>query len=107
MEEKKIIIYQSEDGQTKIDVRLENETVWLTTHQMALLFEKEESNIRRHVINVLRRVSLKERITCKKYTLQQAYCRHAFTLVPQQQRHTLRFYPIHLHLELFNPIELC
>ena len=54
MEEKKIIIYQSEDGQTKIDVRLENETVWLTTHQMALLFEKEESNIRRHVINVFK-----------------------------------------------------
>ena len=52
MEENKIVIYQTEDGQTQIDVRLENETVWLTTAQMAMLFDKEESNIRRHVINV-------------------------------------------------------
>lgn len=107
MEEKKIIIYQSEDGQTKIDVSLENETVWLTTHQMALLFEKRSPTSAVMLSMFSRMVSLKERITCKKYTLQQAYCRHAFTLVPQQQRHTLRFYPIHLHLELFNPIELC
>ena len=40
MENDKIIIYQTEDGQTQIDVRLENETVWLTQAQMALLFEK-------------------------------------------------------------------
>ena len=36
--ENKIIIYQTQDGQTKIDVRLENETVWLTQNQMAELF---------------------------------------------------------------------
>lgn len=54
MEENKIVIYQSEDGQTQIDVRLENDTVWLTTNQMAMLFDKEESNIRRHVINVFK-----------------------------------------------------
>ncbi len=48
----KIIIYQTSDGQTAIDVRLENETVWLNTSQMALLFDREESNIRRHVTNV-------------------------------------------------------
>ena len=50
----KIIIYQTEDGQTQIDVRLESETVWLSTSQMAMLFDKEESNIRRHVINVFK-----------------------------------------------------
>ena len=66
MEEKKIIIYQSEDGQTKIDVRLENETVWLTTHQMALLFEKEESNIRRHVINVFKEGELERENNVQK-----------------------------------------
>ena len=49
-----IIIYQTEDGQTQVDVRMENETVWLTTNQMAMLFEREESNIRRHVINVFK-----------------------------------------------------
>ncbi len=50
----KIIIYQTDDGQTAIDVRLENETVWLNTNQMAMLFDREESNIRRHVSNVFK-----------------------------------------------------
>ena len=49
-----IIIYKTDDDQTQIDVRLENETVWLTTQQMAMLFDREESNIRRHVINVFK-----------------------------------------------------
>ena len=43
MEENKIVIYQTEDGQTQIDVRLENETVWLTQAQMAELFQKDQS----------------------------------------------------------------
>ena len=51
----KIIIYQSEDGKTQLDVKLEGETVWLNTKQMAELFDKEESNIRRHVNNVFKR----------------------------------------------------
>ena len=50
--EDKIVIYQTDDGHVTIDVRLENETVWLNTNQMALLFDREESNIRRHIINV-------------------------------------------------------
>ena len=50
----KIVIYQTEDGHTQIDVRMENETVWLSANQMAMLFDREESNIRRHVINVFR-----------------------------------------------------
>lgn len=54
MEKNQIVIYQTEDGQTQIDVRLEKETVWLTTAQMSLLFDREESNIRRHVINVFK-----------------------------------------------------
>ena len=53
-ENNQIIIYQTEDGQTQVDVRMENETVWLTTSQMAMLFDREESNIRRHVINVFK-----------------------------------------------------
>ena len=52
MEENQIVIYQTEDGQTQIEVRLENETVWLRTNEMSKLFDREESNIRRHIINV-------------------------------------------------------
>ena len=53
-EDRKIVIYQTEDGQTQIDVRLENETVWLNVAQMASLFMKEESNVRRHVLNAFK-----------------------------------------------------
>ena len=52
MEENKIIIYQTDDGQTQIDVRLENETVWLTANQMALLFDRDEKTVRKHINNV-------------------------------------------------------
>ena len=45
MEQSKILIYQTDDGHTQIDVRLENDTVWLNTKQMSSLFDREESNI--------------------------------------------------------------
>ena len=59
-ENNQIIIYQTENGQTQVDVRMENDTVWLTTSQMATLFEREESNIRRHVINVFKEGELEK-----------------------------------------------
>lgn len=45
MNESKIIIYQTEDGKTKIETRLEEETVWLTIDQMAELFQKSRSTV--------------------------------------------------------------
>ena len=56
----------TEDGQTQVDVRLENETVWLSTSQMAMLFDKEESNIRRHVINVFKEGELERENNVQK-----------------------------------------
>lgn len=53
-EDQKIVIYQTPDGKTQIDVRLEDETVWLNVAQMASLFTKEESNVRRHVSNAFK-----------------------------------------------------
>jgi hypothetical protein len=47
-----IIIYQTEDGLTKIDVSMRNETVWLTQDQMAELFQRDKSTISRHINNV-------------------------------------------------------
>ena len=47
-EDQKIVIYQTPDGKTQIDVRLEDETVWLTQAQMAELFEKDRTVIGRH-----------------------------------------------------------
>lgn len=50
--ENNIIIYQTEDGQTSLEVRLENENVWLTANQMALLFGRDEKTVRKHINNV-------------------------------------------------------
>ncbi|OFY48363.1 MAG: hypothetical protein A2W85_00115 [Bacteroidetes bacterium GWF2_41_31] len=47
-----IIIYQTEDGNTKIETRLEDETVWLTIDQMAELFQKSRSTINEHILNI-------------------------------------------------------
>lgn len=52
MDDNKIIIYQAEDGQIQIDVRLENDTVWLSLDQMAELFQRNKSTISRHIKNV-------------------------------------------------------
>ena len=67
MEEDKIIIYQTEDGQTQIDVRLENETVWLTQAQMAELFDKDRTVIGRHIRNIYKEEELEQDITCAKF----------------------------------------
>ena len=47
-----IVIYQTADGQMQIDVRMENETVWLSANQMATLFDRDEKTIRKHINNV-------------------------------------------------------
>ena len=60
MEENKIVIYQTEDGQTQIDVRLENETVWLTQAQMAELFQKDQSVVARHINNLFKEGELQK-----------------------------------------------
>ena len=52
MNDNQIIIYKTEDGVTKIDVRLENETVWLSLDQIAELFQRDKSTISRHIKNV-------------------------------------------------------
>ena len=52
MDENKIVIYQTPDGKTQIDVRLENETVWLTQAQMAELFQTDRTSIVRHINNI-------------------------------------------------------
>ncbi len=67
MEENKIIIYQTEDGHTRIDVRLENDTVWLTQAQMADLFQKTPQNITMHIRNAFKEGELDEQATCKEF----------------------------------------
>ena len=66
MKQDQIVIYQTEDGQTQIDVRLENETVWLTQAQMAELFETDRTSIVRHINNIYKVDELDRESTCAK-----------------------------------------
>jgi hypothetical protein len=59
MPDSEIILYQSEDGQTKVEVRMEGETVWLTLNQLAELFQRDKSVISRHIKNVFEEGELK------------------------------------------------
>lgn len=61
-----IILYQNPDGNIKIDVRLEEETVWLTQEQMSLLFGKAKSTINEHILNIYAENELVENLSVKK-----------------------------------------
>ena len=65
--ENQIVIYQTDNGQTAIDVRLENETVWLTQAQMAELFQKDRTVIGRHIRNVFKEGELDEKVVCANF----------------------------------------
>lgn len=69
MEEKNssIIIYQSEDGNTRIEVKLENETVWLTQQQLCDLYQTSRTNIVEHIQHIYEDGELEESATCRKF----------------------------------------
>ena len=62
----KILIYQTEDGQTKIETVLENETVWLSIEQMAELFQKSRSTINEHILNIYKEEELQKEFSLRK-----------------------------------------
>ena len=59
-EQNKIIIYQTDDGQTNIDVHLEEETIWLLQIQMTELFQTTKQNISLHIKNIYEKASWKK-----------------------------------------------
>jgi len=62
-----IIIYQTEEGQTKIDVRFENESLWLSQQQMAELYQSSRTNIVEHIKHIYDEGELEETATCRKF----------------------------------------
>ena len=62
-----ILIYQNPDGNIKIDVRLEEETVWLTQEQMGFLFGKARNTITEHIQNVFKEGELDEKVVCRDF----------------------------------------
>ena len=67
MSNSEIIIYQTNDGQTKIDVRLQDETVWLSQAQMSKLFQKDRSVIGKHIKNIFDEGELNENEVCANF----------------------------------------
>ena len=62
-----IVLYQSEDGNVKVDVLFQDETVWLTQEQMAQLFGKGRTTITEHIGNIFKEGELKEEKVCRKF----------------------------------------
>ena len=62
-----LVIYQSEDGNVKVDVLFQDETVWLTQEQMAMLFAKGRTTITEHIANIFFEGELNEEVVCRKF----------------------------------------
>jgi hypothetical protein len=66
MDTGEIIIYQNQEGNIKVDVRLEEETVWLTIDQMSALFGKSRATINEHILNIFKEQELQEEQVMRK-----------------------------------------
>jgi len=64
--EDQIVIYQTKDGNTQLDIQLKEEIVWLTQKQMAFLFDKNNMTINEHVKNIYQEGELEEKPTIRK-----------------------------------------
>jgi hypothetical protein len=62
-----LLLYQTEDGQTKIEVRLQDETVWLNQSQLCELFDKDKRTISEHIQNIFREGELNEEAVVRKF----------------------------------------
>ena len=77
-----LLIYASPDGKTRIDVRLQDETVWLSQAQMSELFQTTKQNISLHIKNVFDESELQENSVVKEY----------LTTAPDGKRYLTKFY---------------
>lgn len=64
MDDNKIIIYNTPDGETTVSVNLDGDTVWLSQQQMAVLFDKDRTVITRHINNIYKTKELEKSSTC-------------------------------------------
>lgn len=69
MTEGELILYTTEDGETKIEVHLVNETVWLTQKQMGELFQKDVRTINEHICNIIDEGELPEDSVIRKFRM--------------------------------------
>ena len=88
MDKSGIIIYQTEDGQTKVDAIFSGETVWLSLNQMADLFQRDKSTISRHIKNVFEEGELDRKVVVAKFTT----TTHHGAIEGKTQTHETEFY---------------
>ena len=88
MDSGQIILFQTQSGETKIEVRLANESVWLTADQMAELFQRNKSTISRHIKNVFESGELSRNVVVAKYA---TTTQHG-AIVDKTQTHEVDFY---------------
>ena len=69
MEDNKVIIYTTNDGKTKIDVKLEEETLWLTQTQMCELYQTSKSNVSEHIKHIFEEGELAKEATVRKFRI--------------------------------------
>lgn len=83
----KIVIYQTADGQTQLDVKIDKDTVWLNVNQMAELFGRDSKTIRKHIDNAIREELADEVVVAKFATTSQ----HG-AIAGKSQTHDVNFY---------------
>ena len=66
-----IILYRTADGETRVDVRMQNETAWLSLNQMAALFQRDKSVISKHIRNIFEEEELSAGATVAKFATAQ------------------------------------
>lgn len=88
-----VVIYQTQDGLTKINVKFEDETVWLTQQQMAELFQSSRTNIVEHIKHIYEEKELTEESTCRKF-------RHVQTEGTRQVSREIPFYNLDMIISL-------
>jgi hypothetical protein len=71
MQEQKVIIYTTNDGKTKIDVKLEEETLWLTQNQLCELYQTSKSNVSEHIKHIFDEEELFKNATVRKFRIVQ------------------------------------
>ena len=82
MENKQVIIYQTPDGKASIEVKLEQDTVWLNQSQMVALFQQTKQNISLHISNVFREGELDRNATVKESLT----AHHEHDLKPEKEK---------------------
>ena len=91
-----ILIYQSEDGLTHIDVRMENETIWLTQQQLCELYQTSKSNVSEHIKHIFEDGELDENVVVRKF---RTTTQHG-AITGKTQSHEVTFYNLDMIISL-------